>query len=148
MRPLLALLPLAPLLAACPGQRFDALKERETGEVRAAFDAHLEAIRRRDVEAYLAGYLNAPDFVYIGPGGVSRGFRGFAVARRAAPDFPDSLVAGAPELAWLAPGVVYLAYPYAARQGDAAGQGWSERVFVKTADGWRIAVTGVIPTTP
>ena len=146
--PAQALLVLVPLLLACPGQRLDALKERELAEARAAFDAHLVAIHRRDVEGYLAGYLNAPDFVYIGPGGVTRGFRGFALARRAAPGFPDSLEAGDPELAWLAPGVVYLAYPYAAQQGDAAGHGWSERVFVKTADGWRIAVTGVIPTTP
>jgi hypothetical protein len=121
------------------------VRQRDLADARAAFVANLDAIRRRDVEVYLAGYLASPDFVFIGPGGVSRGFEPFAAARRARPDFPDSLAAGEPELAWLGPGVVYLAYPYAARQHTVVGAGWSERVLVKTADGWRIAVTGVIP---
>jgi hypothetical protein len=138
-----AVLPL--LLAGCPAQRLDALREREVAEVRSAFEENLAAIRRRDVEGYLAGYLTSPDFVFLGPDGVERGFGPFAAARRADPQFPDSLVAGDAQLTWLAPGVVHVAYPYVARQGPDAGTGWSERVFVKTRDGWRIAVTGVIP---
>jgi hypothetical protein len=114
-------------------------------EVRAAFQENLEAIRRRDVEAYLAGYLTSPEFLFIGPGGVERGFAPFAAARRQSRTFPDSLTAGDAELTWFAPGVVHVAYPYAAQQGPVAGRGWSERVFVKTSDGWKIAMTGVIP---
>jgi hypothetical protein len=141
------LLPFLPLLfASCTGSRLDALRERELTDVRAVFDSNLAAIRRRDVEAYLSGYLTSADFLFIGPDGVERGFGPFAAARRADPQFPDSLVAGDPQFTWLAPGVVHVAYPYAARQADVAGAGWSERVFVRTVDGWRIAVTGVIPS--
>ena len=141
----LPLLPLLPLLLSCTAQRFDALRERELAEVRSAFDSNLAAIRRRDVEAYLAGYLTSAEFLFIGPDGVERGFGPFAAARRADPQFPDSLMAGDPQFTWLAPGAVHVAYPYVARQADVAGTGWSERVFVRTPDGWRIAVTGVIP---
>jgi ketosteroid isomerase-like protein len=142
----LALLSTAALLGCLPGN-VERLREREVAEARAAFEANLAAIRSRDLDAYLAGYLDSPDFVYLGPAGVARGFAAFAAARRAQVDFPDSLVAGTPELTWVAPGVVHVAYPFAARQGVVTGAGWSERVFVRTADGWRIAVTSVIPTT-
>jgi hypothetical protein len=125
--------------------RIDRVRERDLAEARQAFAANLAAIQRKDLEAYLAGYLATPEFLFIGPDGASRGFAPFAAARRAEPDFPDSLAAGEPELTWLAPGVVHVAYPYAARQGEVVGSGWSERVMVKTAHGWRIAVTGVIP---
>lgn len=133
------------LVVSCTGPRLDALRQRELTEVRAAFEQNLAAIRGRDVEGYLAGYLNSTEFVFMGPEGVSRGFGPFAQARRADLTFPDSLVAGEPELTWLAPGVVHVAYPYVAVQGGVAGNGWSERVFLKTPEGWRIAVTGVIP---
>ena len=142
-------LPLLPLfsvcLFACMAPAADSLKEREVREARRAFEANLEAIRARDLEAYLAGYLDSPDFVYLGPDGVARGFAPFAAARRAEAAFPDSLAAGTPELTWLAPGVVHVAYPFAARQGTVTGVGWSERVLVRTTVGWRIAVTSVIP---
>jgi len=144
----LPLLPLFSLLClGCVARDVDSLRQRELGEVRVAFEANLAAIRDRNLEAYLAGYLNSPDFVYLGPAGVARGFAAFAAARRAEVDFPDSLAAGTPELTWVAPGVVHVAYPFAARQGTVTGTGWSERVFVRTAEGWRIAVTSVIPAT-
>jgi hypothetical protein len=143
---LLPLLPLLPLLlGGCGGGRLEALKQRELVEVRQAFDANLAAIHRRDVERYLASYLDSPDFAYVGPGGMQRGFAPFAAARRASPEFPDSLAAGDPELVWIAPGVVYAAYPFAAKQAESVGRGWSERVFVKSGRGWKIAVTSVIP---
>jgi hypothetical protein len=123
----------------------DTLKEREINEARVVFDANLAAIHARDLEAYLATYLDSPDFVYLGPEGVTRGFAPFAAARRAAPGFPDTLVAGASELTWIAPGVVHAAYPYAAVQGNVTGTGWSERVLVRTRLGWKISVTSVIP---
>lgn len=140
-----ALVLVAPIAAGCMRPNVDALRERDLGEARAAFEANLDAIRTRDVEAYLNGYLQSPDFLFIGPDGVERGFAEFAAARRASPAFPDSLATGAPVLTWLGPGVVHVAYPYAARQGAVVGSGWSERVLVRTAEGWRIAMTGVIP---
>jgi hypothetical protein len=138
-----AALPL--LMASCLSPRADTLKEREVSEARVVFEANLAAIHARNLDAYLATYLDSPDFVYLGPDGVSRGFAPFAAARRSAGDFPDSLVAGPPELTWIAPGVVHVAYPYAAVQGDVTGAGWSERVLVRTRLGWRISVTTVIP---
>lgn len=142
----LPLLPLFSLLfAGCLAGNGENLRAREVAEVRAAFAENLAAIRRRDVEAYLAGYLDSPDFVYLGPDGVARGFAPFAEARQSQATFPDSLAAGLPEVTWLAPGVVHVAYPFAARQGMVTGVGWSERVFVRTTAGWRIAVTSVIP---
>lgn len=145
--PLMPLMPLLPLLiGACTAPRLDALRERELAEVRSAFQENLAAIRRGDVEGYLSGYLTSADFLFLGPDGVERGFAPFAETWRANPQFPDSLASGAPQLTWLAPGVVHVVYPYVARQGTAAGKGWSERVFVKTPDGWKIAVTGVIPS--
>lgn len=144
---LTAPLPLLPLLvASCLSPRVDALRDRELVEARTAFEQNLAAIRRGDVDGYLSGYLSSADFVFLGPDGVERGFAPFAAARRSDPQFPDSLASGAPQLTWLAPGVVHVAYPYVAQQGTVAGKGWSERVFVKTPDGWKIAVTGVIPS--
>jgi len=145
----LLLLPLfsAVFCLGCLGGGVDRLRERELRDARVAFEANLAAIRDRNLEAYLAGYLESPDFVYLGPEGVARGFASFAAARRMQADFPDSLVSGTPELTWLAPGVVHVAYAFAARQGVVTGKGWSERVLVRTTDGWRIAVTTVIPAT-
>lgn len=133
------------LLVGCSMPDGRSLKAREIAEARAVFEENLDAIRRRDVEAYLAGYLPTADLVYLGPEGLSRGFEPFAAARRMEPAFPDSLEAGTPELTWIAPGVVHVAYPFAARQGAVAGAGWSERLLVRTQAGWRIAVTTVIP---
>lgn len=133
------------IIAGCTTPGVDAIRDRDVAEVRAAFAENLAAIRRRDLDAYLGGYLDSPEFLYLGPEGAARGFAPFAAVRRAQPDFPDSLVAGQPEVTWLAPGVVHVAYPFAAVQGTVSGAGWSERVFVRTTDGWRIAVTSVIP---
>jgi hypothetical protein len=143
---ILCLLPVLSIaLGGCLVRDVDSLRRRELREAREAFETNLAAIRDRDLDAYLAGYLDSPDFVYLGPEGVARGFASFAAARRTAGDFPDSLAAGAPQLTWVAPGVVHAAYPFAARQGPVTGTGWSERIFVRTAAGWRIAVTSVIP---
>lgn len=138
-------LPLCSVLLSCAVPDTDTLKAPEVAAARAAFEAHLQAIHERDLEAYLDGYLDSPDFVYLGPEGVSRGFAAFAAAWRAGRAFPDSLAAGDPEVTWLAPGVVHVAYPFAARQGEVTGTGWSERVLVRTPDGWKFAVTSVIP---
>jgi hypothetical protein len=140
----LPLLPLFAVVLSC-APRVNGLKQREVAEARLVFEANLAAIRARDLEGYLATYLDSPDFVYLGPEGLSRGFAPFAAARRAAADFPDSLVAGPAEFTWIAPGVVHVAYPFAAVQGDVTGAGWSERVLVRTRTGWRISVTTVVP---
>ncbi|MGI8620151.1 MAG: hypothetical protein ACR2L6_13840 [Gemmatimonadaceae bacterium] len=46
----------------------------------------------------------------------------------------------------LAAGVVYGSYRYDVRYGDSVSTGVSERVFVRTPAGWRIAVTSAFGT--
>jgi hypothetical protein len=68
----------------------------------------------------------------------------FAEARRASSEWPDTLVAGRPTLVWTAPGVVWAGFPYTSVSGTDTERGWSERLFVKTAGGWKIAITGAM----
>jgi hypothetical protein len=53
-------------------------------------------------------------------------------------------MAGDPALIWIAPGVVWAAFEYGAVVGGDTVRGWSERLFVKTPRGWKIAVTGMM----
>jgi hypothetical protein len=104
---------------------------------------NIAAIHRRDVDAYLAQYLNSPEFVVTGADSLRRGYLLFAEARRASDEWPDTLIAGEPEFVWIAPGVVWGGFEYAAVTGIDTVRGWSQRVLVKTVGGWKIAVTGV-----
>ncbi len=109
------------------------------------FRGNIAAIHSRDTEAYLSYYLNSPDFVVTGPDSLRRGFVQFAEARRIDDEWPDTLMAGELTLVWIAPGVVYGAYPYTVIVSGDSGKGWSERLFVKVGGSWKIAVTSVIP---
>jgi len=132
-------------VAACGGPDLDAMRADDLAGAEAAFLQNIAAINGHDAEAYLAGYLNTDEFVALSPDGLMRGFAPLAAARRESGAWPDTLIAARPQLTWLAPGVVWGAYQYVAVQEGESAEGWSERVFVKTADGWKIAVTGVIP---
>ena len=55
--------------------------------------------------------------------------------------WPDTLVARNLRVQPIAPGVVYGTYCYTMTQKDTTSSGVSERVFVKTTEGWRIAIT-------
>ena len=59
---------------------------------------------------------------------------------------PDAIDASDLHLTPIQPGVVYGTYRYRVRYGAEEHTGLSERVFRKTADGWRIAVTGAVDT--
>ncbi|MEX0692292.1 MAG: nuclear transport factor 2 family protein [Gemmatimonadales bacterium] len=133
-------------LAACGGPDLESLKADELEGAQAAFLENIAAINARDVERYLAGYVRSDDLVTLSPEGLVQGFTSLDASRRASDMWPDTLVAGRPHLVWLGPGVVWGAYQYVAVQGGESAEGWSERVFVKTAGGWKIAVTGVIPS--
>jgi hypothetical protein len=110
----------------------------------AAFRSNIAAIHHRDVEAYLSHYLDSPELVIAGADTVRRGFTAFAESRRASTAWPDTLIAGEPTLTWLAPGVVYGIYPYTVVERGDTSRGYSERVLVKTAGGWKVAVTSRI----
>lgn len=138
------ILVVATLAAGCGAPSIEELRVRELEEAELAFRSNVAAIHRRDAEGYLAHYLDSPQLVIAGADSLRRGFLAFAEARRASSDWPDTLIAGNPTVVWLAPGVVYGAYPYTVVQDGDTASGWSERVLVKTGGAWKVAVTSRI----
>jgi hypothetical protein len=131
------------LLAACRPD-VEALRRSDLEGALAAFRSNIAAIHHRDVEAYLSHYLDSPELVIAGADTVRRGFTAFAESRRASAAWPDTLIAGEPTLTWIAPGVVYGVYPYTVVERGDTARGYSERILVKTAGGWKVAVTSRI----
>jgi imidazolonepropionase-like amidohydrolase len=111
----------------------------DVDSARALFERNLAAIHQRDRDAYLATYLESPEFARNGPGGMVRGFDEHAAA--SGESWPDTLAARDLQLVAVADGVVYGSYRYRVRYGATELTGISERVFVSTPAGWRIAVT-------
>jgi imidazolonepropionase-like amidohydrolase len=123
----------SPLLAAPAG---------DLAAARAVFDANVNAIRQRNRDAYLSYYLHSPALVRGGPEGFATGFDSFA--KGAGGNWPDLIEANDIHLTPLQPGMVYGTYRYRVRYGSDEHVGISERLFVNTPDGWKIAVTGAI----
>ncbi len=121
----------------------------QTGDIagaRAVFDANVNAIKQKNLDAYLSYYLHSPLLVRGGPSGFTTGYDEFAKARG---PWPDSIEASDVHLTQLQPGWVYGTYRYRVRYaGGDEHSGISERLFVKTPDGWKIAVTGAIDAPP
>lgn len=109
---------------------------------RAVFDANISAIRQRDREKYLSLYLNSDRLVRGGPEGFATGFDDFA--KQAGSRWPDAIEANDIHLTPVHDGVVYGTYRYRVRYGAEEHAGISERLFVRTPSGWKIAVTGAI----
>jgi hypothetical protein len=116
-----------------------ALAARDTVEARRLFEENIDAIHKRDRARYLATYLQAATLARNGPGGLELGYDNWGA--RTSTSWPDTLVATNLRVVPLAPGVVYGTYCYRVTQNDTTSSGVSERVFVKTPSGWRIAVT-------
>jgi len=136
---ILLMLPLA--LLAQPSARPYA-DEGEAADLRAArelFEANLSAIRNRNRDAYLALYLNSPTLARTGPEGFVLGYD--SMARGAGENWPDTFEGRDLQLVRIQPGVVYGTYRYRVRYGADEHSGISERLFVKTPAGWKIAVT-------
>ena len=131
----------------CAVPNVEEIRQQDLIGAAAAFQTNIGAIHQQDTEGYLSSYLNSPDFVVAGPDSIARGFIRFAEERRADSEWPDTLIAGVPTLVWIAPGVVYGAYPYTVVIAGDTSSGWSERIFLKTGGSWKIAVTSVIPRT-
>jgi imidazolonepropionase-like amidohydrolase len=121
----------------------------QTSDVDAArkvFDGNLNAIREQNREKYLSYYLNSENLVRGGPTGFITGWDDFNKARG---PFPVQFEATDIHLTPLRPGLVYGTYRYRVRY--AAGDehtGISERLFVQTPGGWKIALTGAVDTPP
>jgi imidazolonepropionase-like amidohydrolase len=103
------------------------------------FAASLDAIHRRDREAYLSSYLHDEQLTRNGPGGIDQGFEHWTARTDTA--WPDTLVTRDLRLVPVRPGVVYGSYHYRGTQSGVVSEGISERVFIKTPDGWKITVT-------
>jgi hypothetical protein len=145
---LLAVAACAPSRSA-PGVWSGASIESDTIAVRRLFEQNINAIHKRDRARYLATYLHASTLARNGPAGLELGFDNWSARRDTT--WPDTLIATNLRVLPLSPGVVYGTYCYTVSQNDTTSSGVSERVFVKTAESWRIAVTtafGLPPGAP
>ena len=142
-RRLVGLACLVMLSSGCVGRSAQRVRTNDIAGAGELVRQNIAAIHRRDVEAYLAQYLDSPEFVVAGADSLRRGYALFAEARRASQEWPDTLIAREPTLVWVAPGVVWASFEYAAVIGTDTARGLSQRVLVKTVEGWKIAVTGL-----
>ena len=111
----------------------------DTIEARQLFENNIDAIHKRDRPRYLATYLHAPTLARNGPGGLQLGYEGWSAISDTA--WPDTLVAERMRVVPVTRGVVYGTYCYRVTQNKTTTSGVSERLFIKTATGWKIAVT-------
>ncbi len=137
------------LLVAAAGARAgdgasSAGAEADVAAARSLFERNLEAIRAKDREAYLACYLQSEDLARVGPPGVQLGFASHEAQSRET-SWPDVIDAQDLTLVPIRPGVVFGTYRYRVRYGAREARGLSERIFVGTPEGWRIAMTSAFP---
>jgi hypothetical protein len=121
----------------------------DTVDARRLFEENIDAIHKRDRSRYLATYLHTSTLGRNGPAGLELGYENWSARRDST--WPDTLIATNLRVLPIAPGVVYGTYCYTVTQKDTTSSGVSERVFVRTAEGWRIAVTtafGLSATAP
>jgi imidazolonepropionase-like amidohydrolase len=118
----------------------------DVSEARKAFEANIAAIREKNRDKYVGLYLDSDKLVRLGPTGFVTGYEEFA--KGAGGSWPDTIEATEMRLTPLAPGVVYGTYRYRVRYGANEIAGISERIFVDTPNGWKIALTGAINTPP
>ena len=114
---------------------------------RSVFEQNIGAIRQRDRDRYLSYYLHdrrgscaADPPASLPASTISRRQRALAG--------PTPIEATDIHLTSLAAGLVYGTYRYRVRYGAVEHSGISERMFVKTPDGWKIALTGAIDAPP
>src|SRR5437870_4437397 len=109
-----------------------------------AFYGNITAIHSRDRAAYLSYYLHTPALARVGPDGLHQGYDAFAAG--AGTSWPDTLVATHFRIVPVTPDVAYGAYRYRVVDSSGSVRGVSERIFVRTPEGWKIAVTTAFPT--
>src|SRR5947208_12903475 len=109
-----------------------------------AFRANIAAIHARDRAAYLSRYLHTPALARVGPDGLRQGYDDFARGTDAG--WPDTLVATHLRIVPVSPDVAYAVYRYRVVDSSGSARGVSERVFLRTPAGWKVAVTTAFPT--
>jgi hypothetical protein len=147
VRTLLATLVLAAVARAAVAQPAPAA---DLEAARALFRRNLDAIRRHDLEAYFACYWRSDRMARTGPTGFIASYD--SLLGSVAPDqWPEVFEASDLRVTPLQDGLVYGTYRYRVRFSGTETSGISERLFVRTVDGWRIAITtafGNPPGTP
>ncbi len=145
--PSLALVLFAFLAAAAPAPPpAPADAGSDVAAAREVFARNLQAIEKRDKAAYLSCYLASPGLAKTDPTGFELGYDAFA--KGAGEHWPDHFQGEDLRLTPIAPGVVYGTYRYRVRYGPEEVSGLSERIFLKTAAGWKIAVTTAFEALP
>lgn len=124
---------------AASGSNDNARVTADTIAARRLFEENIDAIHKRNRERYLATYLHTETLGRNGPGGLELGYANWSARRDST--WPDTLVAQRLRVLPVAPGVVYGTYCYMVTQNKVTTSGVSERIFVKTREGWKIAVT-------
>jgi imidazolonepropionase-like amidohydrolase len=135
------------LLAAILSAAFQAQPpSSDVGAARAVFEKNLDAIRHRDKASYLSCYWKSEMLVRTGADGIALGYA--AHEKAAGESWPDTFDASDLELVSVQPGVVYGTYRYRVRYGADEQTGISERLFLRTPAGWKIAMTSAFPAAP
>ncbi|MGN6184807.1 MAG: amidohydrolase family protein [Thermoanaerobaculia bacterium] len=111
---------------------------------RAVFEENIAAIHAKDRARYLAVYLHDEKLVRTSATGFVTGYEDFA--KGAGAEWPSTLEATDLRLTPIRPGVVYGTYRYRVRYEANEILGVSERLFIETPQGWRVALTGAIAT--
>jgi imidazolonepropionase-like amidohydrolase len=140
--PILLLTTLSPLRGQAQNDPADA----DVKAARALFEKNLQAIRDKNREAYLSCYLDSERLARTGPAGFQLGFKG--LADTAGQGWPDHIDASDLRLTPVRPGLVYGTYRYRVRYGGREDAGLSERLFVQTPQGWKIAVSTAFSSLP
>jgi len=112
---------------------------------RAVFERNLEAIVRHDRATYEATYVRDSRFAVATQARLDRDVAAFFGGE---PGWPDTFLASDLDLVRVAPGVVYGTYRYRITYDGAEHAGISQRLFVETSSGWKIAVTGAVDAPP
>jgi imidazolonepropionase-like amidohydrolase len=118
----------------------------DVAAARAVFERNIQAIRARDKTAYLACYLDSETLARTGFEGPQLGYKGLAAG--VGQGWPDHIDADDIHLTSVRPGLVYGTYRYRVRYGGREDTGISERLFVQTPQGWKIAVTTAFTAQP
>ncbi|HEX6861958.1 MAG TPA: hypothetical protein VF414_04030, partial [Thermoanaerobaculia bacterium] len=139
------LIPFA-LLLLLAGPARAASPESDVSAARGLFEKNLQSIRDKDREAYLSCYLESGGLVRTGPDGFQLGYEGLAAT--AGEGWPDHIAADDLRLTPIRPGLVYGTYRYRVRYGKDEVAGISERLFLETPRGWKIAVSTAFPALP
>ncbi|HEX9942789.1 MAG TPA: amidohydrolase family protein [Thermoanaerobaculia bacterium] len=143
-----ALLPIL-LLAALPplhGQEGQDPGDADVAAARTLFEKNLQAIRDKNRDAYLSCYLESERLARTGPEGPQLGYAGLAAT--AGQGWPDHIDASDIHLTPVRPGLVYGTYRYRVRYGGREDSGLSERFFIQTPKGWKIAVSTAFSALP